>query len=142
MGGEQLTIWGAHEINDLGDGRSDGAGDIDYFLIGDTLCSKIDVDQDEDSWNKNYRSELLCNSYIHQEAGEYSFTELVTPGYAQLSLRTQQTSLFTGKNYTQRVAPKITEMNYHEGGVLGQRIRVTGSGFSNNPVDFSCQVAG
>ena len=46
VGGEQLTIWGAHEISDLGDGRSAGEGDIDYFLIGDTLCSIIDIDQD------------------------------------------------------------------------------------------------
>lgn len=141
-GNTELKIWGAHRITDLGDGRSPSVGEIRNFVIGDSACSHLDIDQDEDSWNKHYRSELLCNSYLHQEAGEYSFTEMLVFGKAQLSLRTQQTSFFTQNNYTQRVVPKINSMSRHEGGTLGHQIRIEGTGFTRNIEDFSCDVLG
>jgi hypothetical protein len=58
------------------------------------------------------------------------------------SIRNFQLSLFTGKNYTQRIIAEITGMPYHQGGSLGQFIRLTGTGFSSNLASFTCRVAG
>lgn len=33
-------------------------------------------------------------------------------------------------------------MNYNEGGVRGHRVRVTGTGFTQDINDFECKVAG
>jgi len=46
VGGGSVHVYGAHRITNLGDGRSPGDTDITYFLIGDRLCSMIDVLQD------------------------------------------------------------------------------------------------
>lgn len=113
-----------------------------HLLVGDAICSLLDVDQQEDGWNKHYRSEIKCDTYLHQEAGEYSFTELVDFGYAKFSLRNWQTSVFTGENYIQRVLPKINSLSAHQGGSSGHRIRVQGTGFSKDVDAYGCEVAG
>jgi hypothetical protein len=46
------------------------------------------------------------------------------------SARTYKTSLFTGRNYTLRIAAKILELPFHSGGRFGQKMRITGTGFS------------
>lgn len=58
--GEQISIYGAHYITDLGDGRSHGVGQIENILIGDYSCSLIDVEQEE-TINKDWRSPIYCN---------------------------------------------------------------------------------
>jgi hypothetical protein len=40
--------------------------------------------------------------------------------------------MYTGKNYTQRVLPNILEMSSHQGGPLGERFRVSGTGLSKD----------
>ena len=46
VGNEKLYVFGRHRISDLGDERSNGAGEIEYFLVGDKVCSLLDVDQE------------------------------------------------------------------------------------------------
>jgi hypothetical protein len=58
------------------------------------------------------------------------------------SIRTYQTSLFTGNNYTQRIVAKVDSMPYNSGGSLGQNVRLTGTGFASNLTNFTCIVAG
>ena len=48
----------------------------------------------------------------------------------------------TGKNYTERVAPKITSVPFHLGGNKGHEIEIKGSGFSKNPLNYVCKIAG
>ena len=109
VGNQKLYIFGTHRISDLGDERSNGAGQVKYFLVGDKVCSLLDVDQEfDDEFNPSSREGISCNTFLHQVADEYEFTELLNPGLAKHSLRTKQTSLFTGRNYTQRVVPQIT----------------------------------
>lgn len=79
---------------------------------------------------------------MNQIAGEYDFTELVTPGLARHSLRTLQTSYFTGQNYTQRVLANIKSMSSHQGGSKGHLLTVQGTGFSPNPSDYQCTISG
>lgn len=135
-------MFGAHRITDLGDGRSVGVGEIDHLKIGNSICSIIDVVQNEDNWDANSRRPIQCQSDINQNAGEYNFEELVRPGIARHSLRTQQTSLFTGQNYTQRVLSQITSLSSHQGGTKGHRLTVKGTGLSKNVTDYSCTIAG
>lgn len=141
-GGGSVYVFGAHRIDSLGDGRSPSSTDVDYFLIGDRTCSLIDVLQNEDNYNKDYRSYIECTADTTQVAGEYTFTELVTPGYAQQSVRTQQTSYFTNQNYTQRLLAKIDSLSSHQGGAKGQLVTVKGSGFSSNTSEYACAIAG
>jgi hypothetical protein len=58
------------------------------------------------------------------------------------SIRTFQTSLFTGKNYTQRIVAAVDSILYNSGGSLGQNIRLTGTGFASNISDFTCTISG
>lgn len=75
---------------------------------------------------------------VTQVAGEYTFTELVKPGYSRNSLRTLQTSYFTNKNYTQRVLAKANSVSSHQGGTNGHVLTVKGTGFSPNLTDYDC----
>ena len=84
----------------------------------------------------------MCSTFLHQVSNEYDFTELVNPGLAKHSIRTKQTSLLTGQNYTQRVVPHITEMSSHSSGVKGASLRLVGTGFSSKLQDYECSIAG
>jgi len=53
-----------------------------------------------------------------------------------------QTSFFTGKNYTQRIAAEITNITSRKCGISGTKINVTGTGFSTNVSDYTCSIAG
>ncbi len=48
----------------------------------------------------------------------------------------------TGKNYTERVAPKITAVPFHLGGNNGHEIEIKGSGFLKNAQNYVCKIAG
>ena len=48
----------------------------------------------------------------------------------------------TGKNYTQRIIPNITELSSHEGGERGHLLKVKGTGFSSDLKDYSCRISG
>lgn len=101
----------------------------------------MDVTQEDDVAGDS-RDYLRCKVFKDQEAGEYSFTEHVEPGYAKYDVRTLQTSLFTGKNYTERVAAQITSLPYHTGGNKGHEIEVKGTGFSKSASNYECKIAG
>jgi hypothetical protein len=58
------------------------------------------------------------------------------------SIRTYQTSLFTEKNYTQRIVAAVDSILYNSGGSFGQNIRLIGTGFASNISSFTCTVAG
>ena len=102
-GNELVYSSGYHRIEKLGDGRSDGEGQIQHFLIGNVFCSRLDIIEDDINGNK-YNS-ISCRAYEFQEAGEYKFTEKVDPGYAKKIALTQQTSFFTGENFDVRIVP-------------------------------------
>ncbi len=96
----------------------------------------------EDELKPDGRSSLRCKVFKDQEAGEYEFKEQVEPGLAKFDLRTIQTSFLTEKNYTERVAPKITSVPFHVGGNKGHELEIKGSGFSKNESNYVCKIAG
>lgn len=141
VGDQEISIWGRHRITDPGDQRSNGAGQIVSLRVDDKSCSTLDVVQ-EDELNPDGRSSLRCKVFKDQEAGEYEFKEQLEPGFAKFDLRTIQTSFLTGKNYTERVAPKITSVPFHIGGNKGHEIEIKGSGFTKDESKYVCTIAG
>ena len=89
-----------------------------------------------------YRSYITCVVNSSQVAGEYNFSTKLSPGYPIYSQRNMQTSYFTGRNYTQRIVPQISNFSTRRSGTYGTIVNVTGIGFSSNASDFSCVVAG
>jgi len=126
----------------LGDGRSTSGTDIRNLIIGDKECATTDIIQSDDTFNGGYRSPIECKASITQVAGEYDFTEFVVPGYARKSIRTQQTSFLTNKNYTQRVLAQISSVSANQVGSKGQVLTVKGNGFSTNTSNYTCTAAG
>lgn len=108
-------------------------------MIGDQQCNLTGISQ---SINSGVRSPIKCRISSNQVAGEYNLSMSLKPGYPTMSFRTTQTSSFSGKNYTQRVAAGITGLSSRKCGISGTVINVTGSGFSSNVSDFTCSVAG
>jgi len=66
----------------------------------------------------------------------------VTAGYARKSLRTLQTSYFTDRNYTERVLAQASSLSTHQSGSKGALVTVKGNGFTSDPTDYTCNVAG
>ena len=108
-------------------------------MIGDQQCNLTGISH---SINSGVRSPIKCSVSSNQVAGEYNFSMSLRPGYPTMSFRTVQTSSFSGKNYTQRVAARITNLSSRKCGISGTVINVTGSGFSSNVSDYTCSVAG
>ena len=108
-------------------------------MIGDQQCNLTNIIQ---SINPVSRSPIKCRVSLNQVAGEYNLSMSLKPGYPTMSLRAVQTSSFSGKNYTQRVAAEITNLSSRKCGRMGTVINVTGSGFSSNISDYTCSVAG
>jgi hypothetical protein len=101
VGNQQINLAGNHKITNVGDGRSPSASDLRYILVGDLSCSTLDIIQDTISSNSD---NIYCNTFLHQEAGEYNMTERVKYGDALYSVKIIRTSYFTGKVYTERIA--------------------------------------
>lgn len=92
-GNEDVTFFGEHRISNIGDGRSPDASDLRYLLIGDTVCSNLDIIQED--INPNSDNPIYCKSFLHQQAGEYNATEKVVYGDAIFSVVTKKISLLT-----------------------------------------------
>lgn len=101
VGNQQINLAGNHKITNVGDGRSPSASDLRYILVGDLSCSTLDIIQDTISSNSD---SIYCNTFLHQEAGEYNITERVIYGDALFSVKILRTSYFTGNVYTERIA--------------------------------------
>ena len=52
FGGSTVNLYGKHEISNLGDGLR-RLGDVQRISLGDDLCSRFDVEQDEINPNSN-----------------------------------------------------------------------------------------
>ncbi len=115
MNGDLLNVFGIHRITDPGDARSTTIGQIQSLLINGYTCSIIDVLQ-EDTLNANSRDYIACKVVSGDVAGEYSFSETVSPGTANSSVRSYSTSLFTQNSYQIRLVAKVTSDFAHTGG--------------------------
>jgi hypothetical protein len=63
-GGQQLHVFGIHRISNLGDGRSNGLGEVNYLLINSVSCSLLDIIQDD--IDPSIRADIQCNLYRGQ----------------------------------------------------------------------------
>ncbi len=108
-------------------------------MIGDQQCNLTGISQ---SISPDSRSPIKCRVSSNQVAGEYNLSMSLKPGYPTMSVRTIQTNMLSGRNYTQRVAANISSFSSRKCGYMGTLINVTGLGFSSNVSDYTCSVAG
>jgi hypothetical protein len=141
MNGDLLNVFGLHRITDPGDSRSAGVGQIQSLLINGYTCSLIDVIQEE-TINPNVRDYIACRVSSGDEAGEYNFTETVSPGTATSSIRSYQTSALTNTVYQIRLVAEITNDFPHQGGDHGQKLALSMTSESSNPAQYTCEIAG
>ena len=114
--------------------------EIQKVIVGNSQCSS-NILWITFSWL--YRSYLRSTIESAHVAGEYDdLKSYLNPGLPTFSLRTVQTSYFTNKNFTQRIVSKMNYISSQRSGKYGNRINVTGTGFSSNLSDFTCSVAG
>ena len=92
-GNQDVTFYGIHRISNIGDGRSPDASDLRYQLIGDTICSNLDIIQEDIA--PNQENSIYCKTFLHQQAGEYNATQRVLYGDAVFSVFTKKISLLT-----------------------------------------------
>lgn len=140
VGDQQIQIDGYHRIADVGDGRSASSGQLRYILIDNAACSTLDILQDTFGGIYSQNS-IFCKSFLNQEAGEYSLTERTIYGDALFAFRINQTSYFTGKNYSVRVTPAIDNSPSSNipkgGGAYGHIFTLSGTGFGSLPANLS-----
>jgi len=111
---------------------------IQKIMIGDKQCTF----NGSTGVLTSRRAQIKCRVDVTQVPGEYDYSMNLSPGYPTMSRRTVQSSFFTGKNYTQRIAAEITNITSRKCGAIGTRINVTGTGFSTNVSAYTCTVAG
>lgn len=109
------------------------------MVIGNQQCSSTNLFIINHPYFKSYITSVVSSSQV---AGEYNLSTKLSPGNPIYSQRNMQTSYFTGRNYTQRIVPQISNFSTRRSGIYGTIVNVTGIGFSSNVSDFSCTVSG
>lgn len=99
----------------------------------------FDITQNQITFNTYTR--VMCNQAPQQEAGKYNVSEHVTVGWAQ-TLWTMQRASLKAEYYQHTVLPAVANLNPNQGGLAGQDLVISGSGFSNNPKNISVTVDG
>jgi hypothetical protein len=126
--GTYVNFYGIHRITNLGDGQRD-LGDVISMRIGDSQCSRFDILQGPISASSG--DTISCNSASVQEAKKYSVEEHVVPGYSAPGYQLRRTS-FLNENFHFVVLPAISSITPNYGAEFGQRITISGSGFTQN----------
>lgn len=138
VAGSLIRFLGIHRISNLGDGQRD-MGEVVSMLIGDTQCGRFDIL--EGPINPNWGAFITCKQALLQEAGKYQVSELLVPGYSNPDSHLRRSS-FLQENYHFAVLPSITGLSAHMGAAAGNRITISGTGFSTKPSALSVDVDG
>jgi len=83
----------------------------------------------------------MCKQANLQEAGKYNVSEHVTAGWALTTWPMQRASL-QSEYYHHTVLPAISSFGPTQGGLAGQDLVITGTGFSTNSKNISVSVDG
>lgn len=137
--GSTVNILGMHRISDLGDGLR-FLGDVVQINLGDDICDRFDIAQDE--INGNTDNYIRCKESSSQEAGNYNVSELVVPGYSNNSRYMRRSSLVPDEYFEFTALPTIRSVSPVNGNVGGQYLTITGTGFSNNIANNTVTVDG
>jgi hypothetical protein len=130
--GTLLNFYGAHRIFNLGADKDQG--DVYGIYIGDSLCSRFGITQDQIS--PNGAEFIQCYQATMQKAGKYQISEHLFPGRSKSYPSSYKASLDNNDNFQFVVLPLV---NYttHSGSINGQDLVIKGTGFSMNPVDVN-----
>ena len=128
-----------HRIPSVGDGR--GPGDILGLYVGDYLCSLHDIEPRVVS--PTSPSFITCALPPNIEGGYYTVKPWMRPGYAKNAYKMKYASLTNpGQIFELIVNPSVTAVSMHSGAVGGNKITITGTGFSADSTKLNIKAAG
>jgi hypothetical protein len=115
-------------------------GDVTKILLGNDLCSRFDIEQP--LINKNWYDYINCTQSHLTEGGNHNISEQVVPGLAKKGTFMRRSSLNAGEYFEFTALPTVTGVNTHRGNNGGQKLSITGAGFSLNKDNNTVSVDG
>jgi hypothetical protein len=135
----KINLYGIHRISNIGDGQRD-MGDITKILLGSDLCSRFDIEQAPIS--AHWWAYINCSQSPLTEGGRYNVTQQVVVGYADRATFLRRSSLIAGEYFQFTALPTVQSLSANTGNIGGQKLSITGSGFSLNKKNNSVFVDG
>ncbi len=130
--GTLLNIYGVHRIFNLGADKDQG--DVYGIYIGDSLCSRFGIFQDQ--INPNDTAFIQCYQATLQKAGKYELSEHLFPGRSKSYPLSYKASLDKNEKFQFVVLPLVNSTT-QSGSINGNNLVIKGTGFSMNPIDVS-----
>ncbi len=130
--GTLLNIYGVHRISNLGADKDQG--DIYGIYIGDSLCSRFGIFQDQIP--PNGAEFIQCYQATLQKAGKYEYSEHMFPGRSTSYPLTYKASVDNNDKFQFVVLPLVNSTT-QSGSINGNDLVIKGTGFSMNPNDVS-----
>jgi hypothetical protein len=135
--GTKLAFYGVHKIFDLGADKD--MGDVYGIYVGDSLCSRFGIFQDQIS--PQGAEYIQCYQATLQKAGKYSLSEHLFPGRSTSYPLTWKATTDNNDKFQFVVLPLVNQTT-HSGSKQGQDLLIKGTGFSMDPADISVEVDG
>jgi hypothetical protein len=120
-------------------GADKDQGDVYGIYIGDSLCSRFGIFQDQIS--PNGAEYIQCYQATLQKAGKYEVSEYLFPGRSTSYPWTYKAT-FNNKEKFQFVVLPLVNSTTQSGSINGQDLVIKGTGFSLNKTDVSVEVDG
>ena len=115
-------------------------GDVTRIRLGGDVCNRFDIQQAP--INPNWYAYINCSQSPLTEGGRYNVTEQVVPGFADHNTFLRRSSLNKGEYFEFTALPTVSAINTHIGNNGGQKLSITGTGFSKNKLNNSVSVDG
>lgn len=136
-GGTLLNWYGTHRIINLGGDKD--MGDVYGLYIGDSICNRFGIFQDDIAPNSNQF--IQCFQPALQKAGKYSLSEYLVPGRSA-SWDLSWKATFDNKERFQFVVLPLVNATTSSGSIYGQDLVIKGTGFSPNTSEIKVSVDG
>jgi hypothetical protein len=135
----KINFYGIHRITNLGDGQRD-MGDVTRIRLGRDVCSRFDIQQAPISAHQY--AYINCSQSPLMEGGRYNVTQQVVPGFADHHTFLRRSSFIKGEYFEYAALPTVSAISTHIGNNGGQKLSITGTGFSKNKLNNSVSVDG
>ena len=102
-------------------------GEFKGLDVGGELCGMFDIAQGRITYNDV--TTVKCIQAKNQEAGKYNVSSHVISGRSFPVLDMKRSS-FSNEYYEQTVLPSVSDVTPNSGFIGGQKIKISGTGFS------------